>query len=401
MAIKLFEDTYNQSFINGDYQELRKAQKELEDNSSWEHNVSNISVLPLDNPMEAEVLSLDPSNTIPKDILLDTVENCGLMLSYDNKRECLRDCAMPSLLSTVEIRGIGVFRPEKPQQAIALTALLTGCRSYSSILKRAGKVAAIVSQKYEHMPISGLLDAADELTNYLGDAEFISGCVSHSITVAKFQYPQATKDVTAQYGAALATHGRALAPGEELTPVVEFRSSDTTGEAAKLFTYLQFSPGHLMPIGSGVRVNHVTPYEFDENGNRISGMQKFRNEVKLLYSRLEYDIRELVPAMLETPIEYPANTFIGLCKKAQIPQKWGGAIEEEIRNDWPDGSGCTFLDVYEYLTSTTKKALEENSPHSERLLDLEEAIARIAHNRAIWTKYDMPGTVAWVQSLNN
>ena len=398
---KLFEDAYYISFSRGEYPDLRKAQQALEDSTIWEENVAPPAITAMDSPMAAEAYFNTPGNTIPKEILLDTADNFGLMIAYNNKEACLRNCAYPSLLSTIEIRGLGLLKPEKYQQAIALTALLTGSRNYSSVMSRGGKVCAIVSPKYNHMPIPELLEITDHLDAYLGTPDFVSGCVSHALTVAKFEYPDAAKDVTDTYGKILATHGRSLAPGEKLTPVVEFRSSDTTGEAAKLLTYLQISPGHLMPIGEGVRVNHVRPTDCDENGNRMTALEKFRQEAQLLYSRLDYDMKELFPAMLNTPIEYPVNTFIGLCKKAQIPQKWGGPVEEELRADWPDHSGCTFLDVYEYLTSTTKKALEENTPHSERLLDLEEGIARIAHNRALWTKYDLPGTVAWVQAVNN
>lgn len=394
-------DSYWENFTAGEYPALCDAQQELEKQTTWTNEVKKISILPLDTPMDVEVEMLDPANKISKEVLLDTAENCGLMLNFDGQKECLRDCAMPSLMSTVEIRGVGVFRPEKTQQAIALTALLTGCRTHSKVMTRAGKVSAIVSPKYSEMPISQLLSITDNLDAYLGTPEFISGCVTHSLTVAKFRYPDATKDITAAYSKVLAAHGRTLSPGEELTPIVEFRSSDTSGEAAKLLTYLQLSPGHLMPIGEGVRVNHVTPLEYDDKGQRISAMDKFEQEAQLIYSRLEYDVNNLIPEMLNTEIYYPANTFVGLCKKARIPQKWGGEVEEEIRSDWPDGSKCTFLDVYEYLTSVTKKALEDNAPHSQRLLDLEEDIARIAHNKAIWTKYDLPGTVAWVQAVNN
>ena len=397
---KMNEDSYFLNFGKGEYPDMQKAQEDLEAATSWEHDIKKMSVIPMDNPMEVETYHNDPSHTIPKEILLDTAENCGLMLVYDYKEACMRDCAIPSLLSTIGIRGEGVFRPEKVAQANGLTAFLTGCRERSMVMTRAGKVSAIVSPKYEHMPIPELLRITDDLDQYLGTPEFVSGCVSHSLTVAKFLYPDAAQAVTDAYRNILAAHGRSMAPGQQIIPVVEFRSSDTTGEAAKLLTYLQLSPGHLMPIGEGVRVNHVAPYEFDEFGNRMTALRKFRLDSQLLYSKLEYDIKELVPAMLETPIEYPANTFIGLCKKAQIPQKWGGAVEEELRQDWPDGSNCTFLDIYEYLTSITKKALEENAPHGARLLDLEEAIARIAHNRALWTKYDLPGTVAWVQAVN-
>lgn len=397
---KLYEDAYSASFEKGEYADLKKAQTDLEAHTTWEKDIKKMEILSLETPMEAEIRYQDPCNKISKEILLDTVDNSGLMVSYNGKEECLRDCAMPSLLSTVEIRGVGIYRPEKTQQAVALTALLTGCREHSTIMSRAGKVSAIVSPKYEHMPIPSLLDITDNLDQYLGTPEFISGCVSHGITVAKFQYPDVAQEITDTYQTVLQAHGRSIGSGEQIIPVVEFRSSDTTGEAAKLLTYLQLAPGHLMPIGDGVRVNHVTPYEFDDNNNRISAIQKFRQESQLLYSKLDYSIKELIPAMLTTPIRYPANTFIGLCKKAQIPQKWGGAVEEELRQDWPDGSECSFLDIYEYLTSVTKKALEENAPHSQRMLDLEEAIARIAHNRAIWTRFDLPGTVAWVQAVN-
>lgn len=393
-------DSYWENFTAGEYPALCDAQQKLEKQTTWTNEVKKISILPLDTPMDVEVEMLDPANKISKEVLLDTAENCGLMISFDGQKECLRDCAMPSLMSTVEIRGVGVFRPEKTQQAIALTALLTGCRTHSKVMTRAGKVSAIVSPKYAEMPISQLLSITDDLDAYLGTPEFISGCVTHSLTVAKFRYPDATKDITAAYSKVLAAHGRTLSPGEELTPIVEFRSSDTSGEAAKLLTYLQLSPGHLMPIGEGVRVNHVTPLEYDDKGQRISAMDKFEQEAQLIYSRLEYDVNNLIPEMLNTEIFYPANTFVGLCKKARIPQKWGGEVEEEIRRDWPDGSSCTFLDVYEYLTSVTKLALDDNAPHSQRLLDLEEDIARIAHNKAIWTKYDLPGTVAWVQAVN-
>ena len=396
---KMYEDEFYLNFTRGEYADLRKAQADLEASTVWEENVPPPSVRTMATPMEAEIYFNTPGHNIPKEILLDTADNFGLMLQYNYKEACMRNCAYPSLLSTIEIRGAGLAKPEKPEQAIALTALLTGCRSYSSVMSRGGKVCAIVSPKYNHMPIPALLDITDNLDAYLGTPDFVSGCVSHALTVAKFEYPDATKDITDTYGKILAAHGRSLAPGEQLTPVIEFRSSDTTGEAAKLLTYLQISPGHLMPIGKGVRVNHVRPTDHDENGNRLTALEKFRQEAQLLYSRLDYDMNELFPAMLNTPIEYPGNTFIGLCTKAQIPQKWGGPVEEELRNDWPDHSGCTFLDIYEYLTSTTKKALEENTPHSDRLLDLEESIARIAHNRVLWTKYDLPGTVAWVQSV--
>lgn len=111
-------DSYWENFTAGEYPALCDAQQELEKQTTWTNEVKKISILPLDTPMDVEVEMLDPANKISKEVLLDTAENCGLMISFDGQKECLRDCAMPSLMSTVEIRGVGVFRPEKTQQAI-------------------------------------------------------------------------------------------------------------------------------------------------------------------------------------------------------------------------------------------------------------------------------------------
>lgn len=397
--MKHYEDAYYKSFTTGQYAELRAEQEALEGMTTWEDRVNGMSIIPLSTPMDVEVRSIDPANKISKEILLDTADNLKLMIAYSGKEACLRDCAMPSLLSTVEIRGSGVFRPNPEQQAVALTALLTGCRENSRIMTRAGKVSAVVSHRYEPMPISNLLDICDGLEFLFGRADFQSGFVSHGSTVCQFEYPEAAADATKAYRKALSIAGRTIAADAQITPIIEFRSSDTSGEAAKLLTYLKLAPGQLMPIGEGVKVPHTAPLEYNDDGTRMTAMQKFSNEAQLLYSQLEYDIGDMIPKMLQTQIDHPVNTYIGLCKYAAIPQKWGGEIEEELKSDWPDHSGCTFLDVYEAITKVTAKAVEENDPHSQRLLDLEEAISRIARNRAIWKKFDLPGTVAWVQSI--
>lgn len=397
--MKQHEDAYYESFTAGQYADLRIKQEALEKETTWEDHVSDMEITPLSTPMDVELKSIDPVNSIPKEILLDTADNLKLMITYSGKEACLRDCAMPSLLNTVEIRGCGVFRPKPEQQAVALTALLTGCRENSRIMTRAGKVSAVVSHRYEPMPISHLLDVCDGLELLFGRADFRSGFVSHSSTVCQFEYPEAAADATKAYRKALSDNGRTLASNAQITPIIEFRSSDTSGEAAKLLTYLKLAPGQLMPIGEGVKVPHTAPLEYNDDGTRMTAMQKFSNDAQLLYSQLEYEIGDMIPKMLQTQIDHPANTYIGLCKYAAIPQKWGGEIEEELKTDWPDHSGCTFLDVYEAITKVTAKAVEENDPHSQRLLDLEEAISRIARNRAIWKKFDLPGTVAWVQSL--
>lgn len=391
--MSMYEDCYVATFGCNNYAEMKAEQKKLEAESSWEYDVKSMYVTHLEDPMDAMAKSTTPGNSIPREILMDTVENTSLILNYNGKEACLRDCAMTSLLTTAGESGNGFNRVSSKNQAVCLTALLTGSRERSQILTRAGKVSAVLSSRYEYMPISQLMDICDGLEQSFGDAEFIGGEVNHSMTVAQYRYPQAAKTATTAYNAALAAAGRTSG---EVIPVVEFRSSDTSGESATLLTYLQIRPGHLFPIGEGVKVAHIPPLEFDANGTRLTCMDKFRQESELLFSKLEYDITVIIPKMLDVKIDYPANTFIGLCKYALIPQKWGGLIEEEIRADWPDGSDCTFLDIYEALTQATAHAIKDGlKPHSARILNLEEGISKVARNQNCWKKYDLPGTVAW------
>lgn len=410
-AIKLYEDTFAKAFGRTEYLDLKKLAEDMEADSQW-FSVDGCNFVPIDTPIEALNICATPAgpgSNIPQEVLLDTAdeENAQLGVIFTNDRgeevmECIGASALASIYSNVA--GLRGDRWNK-LPALNKAGVINYCVSTAGTIfvrKASGKVRAMVSPKYQPMPIPELLEVAENLDAYLGTPEFDSGFVDHSVTVCKFLYKDIAKDITDAYRDILALHGRTLGPNAEIIPVVEFRSSDVTNNAAQLLTYLQLAPGHLMPVGEGVRVNHVAPVEFDENGNRKTALQKFREESQLLYSRLEFEMNEMLPAMLDTPIKYPVNTFIGLCKKAQIPQKWGGLVEEELKHNWPDHSGCTFLDIYEALTNVTQKALEETkSPNAARLLDLEEAIARIAHNRALWTKYDLPGTVAWVQAVSN
>lgn len=392
---KLMLDEYYESFGKGEYSKLISAQRDMEAHTFWEDDIvsNQMKVTALADPMDALSKNADPANTIPYDLLYDTTVNAGLMLNYEGKEACLRDCAMQSLKNTAGIDGPGFNRVPKEKLAEGITCFLFGSRDKSKIMTRAGKVSAILSQQYQYMPCTQLLDICDSLQDTFGIADFRGGSICHSMTVAEFEYPDSAQQITAAYNAALINAGKPSTA--QITPVIQFRASDTSNAAAMLITYLKLGPGQLLPIGS-VNVPHVAPREFDANGNRISCIDKFQAEADGLFAKLNYDIADLLPKMLATKIDHPGNCFVGLAKYAGIPQKWGGIVEEEVRMDWPDGSDCTFMDVYEALTQVTALAIRDGlSPYSTRVLDLEEGISKVARIRASWKKYDLPGTVAW------
>ena len=390
--MKTYQDAFIKFFDKSEYALLKATQRDLEAEDLWIDGASKLSVEPLATPMDAELRNTEPLNTIPKEVLLDTCDNAGIMLVFDGREECLRDCAIPSLLNTARISGSGVSKVSKEQLAVGLSAFLTAARGESRILMRAGKIAAVLSPQYQYMPISKLLDICDTLSQQLGPATFLGGFVSHSLTVAQYKFHDKAQEITDAYNSILTAHQ--YPPTRLLTPVVEFRASDTSGEAAKMLTYLH-TGSVLIPVG-GASVVHVPPHDYHPNGLRKTCVEVFEEEAAALYSKLEYDIADVLPKMLSTPIHYPGNTFVGLCKYANIPQKWGGLVEEEVRMDFPDGSDCCFLDIYEALARTTAKAIEGGcEPYANRVLEMEEGICKVSKNTASWRKYDLPGTVAW------
>ncbi|HIT34749.1 MAG TPA: hypothetical protein IAC31_09030 [Candidatus Faecousia intestinigallinarum] len=389
---RLYADDYLQEFGKDQYGEMQIAQAQLDAHTDWRTVSSTMAVLPIDSHLHAELLLSRPENTIPRELLHDTADHAGLILQYQGEESCLRACALPSLLNTIGVSGPVFSRLTKEQLAVALSALLTGARKTSKIMLRAGKASAVLSSQYEYMPITGLLQICGSLEEKFGKSNFLGGNISHSLTMAKFEYPQATKAVTDTYNNILASFGKPLS--SSLTPVVEFRSSDTSGDAAKLITFLS-RDGMLIPLG-GFNVIHIPPQDYHSDGTRKTCMERFQEETALLFSRTIFDIEQNLPAMLATSIHYPGNTFVGLCKYANIPQKWGGIIEEEVRAAYPDGDPCSFLDIYEALVSVTTEARNAGiSPCSLRMMELEEGICKILAKHSCWKQYDLPGTVAW------
>lgn len=386
-------DVFREEFGFGEYELFLAKQQELEQKSRWICDVDNMSVIPVGDSMEAYSIFRDPKNKIPQDILVDTAENAGLILQYMGQKECLRDCAMSSLQRTVGLTGPGYSWLTKYNLAQMLSYALTGSRSNSKLLLRAGKISAVLSGSYEYMAPTVLLDICKDLEQQFGSMEFMGGSIAHNLTTAKFRFPDAAPEITNAYNKILLAAGRPAT--SILTPVVEMRTSDTADEAARLITYLEPDRNRycLIPFGDGIAVKHQPPKEY-VNSNRISCIEKFRQETQTLYAKAGDEIQSLIPSMLNTMIHNAGNAIIGLCKYINIPQKWGGMIEEDARTMY--AQGCTFLDLYMLLTDVTGLAVQEGySPQSMRIINLEEGISKIARNHWVWTKFDQPGTVSW------
>ncbi len=381
-----YQDAYLRSYNNEEkgFDALKHEQKALEADSQWV-SIGEFSVLPMEDESRVVEYQTAHGDHIPVEVLRDTTHNAGLMLSYNGTAMCLRDCAMPSLLHTIGISGDALRRASKEVLANGLSVFNECARKESKLLLRGGKVCAVVSAKYQPMPISELLDACSKLEDNFGTLCFRGGSISHSATVAEFEFPEKANTFSKVYAAAKGSYVG------DIIPIVQFQSSDTSGAAASLRTFLKFN-GIKLPLG-GFRVTHTQKWEGKQ---RTTSMSAFLKELDGVFAKMSYDINKLLPKMLETEINNPGNAFIGLCGYAKIPQKWGGSIEEDIRAQWDGYSGCTMLDLYEAMAETIYGALKEGyQPYSPRVLALEESIAKVAKNPGKWKEYDLPGTVSW------
>ena len=235
-----------------------------------------------------------------------------------------------------------------------------------------------------------LLDIVDRIQDDLGSAQFLHGGVSHAVTTANFRYAEKADEITDLYKLTLGSRNNLV---RSLTPLVEFRSSDTKQEAARLIPQFEAETNYggklTIPFGSSVKVVHK------RTADRTEQMGSFEEEAGMIYAKMQNDIRKVVPKMANTVIHHPGNAVIGLCKYAAIPQKWGGKIEEEVREMYEPDT-CSFLDLYIALTQATALARTDGvSVTSLRMLELEDGIGKIAKNSSKWTAFDLPGTVKW------
>lgn len=378
----LYKDNYCHFFSGcGNFASFLDTQKEIDSRTSWEKIASGFAIIPVID---------DNLTDIPSHIITDTRQNMGVMMLYNTpdgsiREACIRTSAMPSLLATARCNGTAITEASNEDFATILTLCAKSCREQSNLMLRAGKISAVFSTRYQYMPISRLLDVICNLEAKYGIPEFHNGTISHSMTACHLDFPEASGQFTEAYNKYLTRASKS--PHSKLTPVLSFRSSDTSCSAARLDVYLRRSDGAMLPM-CNIAVNHT--------GSEGVCMERFERECFSLFNKAETAIDSIIPKMLDTPIHYPANTFISLCKFAHIPQKFGGIVEEELRGLWEDGDDCTFLDIFELLSKVTAVAVRTGSePLSRSMMNMEDGIAKIARNRAYWTKFDNPGTVAW------
>lgn len=356
-------------------------------NSVWEAGVGSnqLQTRALMGTIEKESLVRDFG--ISELTAQDTCENSRLMLQYNGKEECLRNCAFAGLLDTARIRG-GCFR-DMPVEATSdvINTALKYARGSSLLLHRGEKITAIMSDAsngYRIMEqdklVDILLNGIEQ--NGMGNPLFAGGFVNHEFTKAVFELPDAQKTLNRVYQDAI-KNGRKT----EIMPAVEFRTSDVRNSAATI------SPIYRLNNRSGGYFALTSPLKVDHRragGKNKDGLEAFADMTARIYIRFK-DAEETIEAMSKTWIHYPLNAFILMTQKVGLPKKYAKEGYEDLER-YTGGTACSMYDVYMSIVLANETA-KNAGLQGLALSNIEDCVAAVLSLN--WTDYDMPGVVAW------
>lgn len=356
-------------------------------NSVWEAGVASnmLQTRALMGTIEKESLVRDLG--ISELTAQDTCENSRLMLLFNGKEECLRNCAFSGLLDTARIRG-GCFR-DMPVEATSdvINTALKYARGSSLLLHRGEKITAIMSDAsngYRIMEQDKLVDILLDgiKKNGMGNPLFTGGFVDHEFTEATFELPDAQKALNQIYQDAI-KNGRKV----DVMPAIQFRTSDVRNSAATIAPVYRFGSraGGYFTLASPLKVDHRR-----SGGRNKDGLDAFEDMTARIYARFK-DTEETIEAMSKVWIHYPLNAFILMTQKVGLPKKYAKEGYEDLER-YTGGTSCSMYDVYMSIVlanETAKKA----GLQGLALSNVEDSVAAVLSLN--WTDYDIPGVVAW------
>ena len=164
-------DNYNRVFV--DFDEFKEEIKNVDTNSTWIPKIDS-SVLTLKSFEEIEAPEIEKECNVSLESAVDTSNNTGFVLKYGKNSYLVRDTALDSILETAKIKGAALTRMPQYLFAEVLNKCFTVAKGDSLLLLRGEKVCACLSDLYEIMPISKLVDITERaLNDKFGNLKFV------------------------------------------------------------------------------------------------------------------------------------------------------------------------------------------------------------------------------------
>ena len=372
-------------------EELFENVKDMEKNSEWIPGIPS-NALSLESIFPIDVCETAANCRFNEDLAMETASSTGsqLFLSSDatGRNFLVRNCAKGTLAETAKLSGSALGRMGPEVYADTLNNGFSVARGSSMLLIRYGKLSSCHSDGdggYAVMPISEpLADSKKVIKEKFGDARFESGYNSHSYTEAFWTLPTAQNRLVKSYQDALDDIGCDSQYPINFMPGLRFWSSDTANACAVLQPVFQMDGSRNIAFCDGVRVKHT------KKSSSSYGTELFKQEIADIYAKFDASI-EAIKSLAKVNIYHPENVVISLCKKFNIPKKYGEAAREEIVQF---ASNCISAhDVYLAMTCVPAEARDREA--SKWVINnLEEAVAKIVHI-SDWKEFDVGGTVVW------
>lgn len=387
-------DTYE--VFTKDKDELMDEIRKMEAESHWDSGVNGDSISAFGvQPLEVSAVAADAkvrngkygfvsnAENLDDEAILDTANGCGLLVAYNYNLYAARDTAVPGLHDTAKLYGSAFSRMDAHTHAEVLQYGLNVAKTKNLVLQRCGKVSAVHSASYEIMPISRLMETLDSvLPARFGQCKFLHGTNTHSMTTAVWALEGAQQDILEKYQNALDAAGAPSIMPVAWMPVVYFESSDTALSAARAVPCFMDDRGCISRFTDGVQIKHV---------KSAGGCDKFAVEIGNMWALFDESM-EKITDLAGICIRHPANAFVAICNKLQIPAKWAGKTHAFLENFQINGQYLSAHDIYVIATQMPKNAKEIGASPAI-IKNLTEQVGRMLD--VDWEEFDIGGTVAW------
>lgn len=373
-------DAYAEEFT--DLTSFRAGIDDLEQNSEWMEGIRSSTIRTTGiMGIEAGVVAQD--HGLPPALVADTATSTSLLASVGGELYCVRDTAIVTLEDTAKISGLALSRVSPDNLATILNLSLEVAKGRTMVLNRFGKASAFLSNNYCKMPQPDLMESVvGSLENQFGGIAFQSGYIDHAFTKCTFALEEMQEELTAPYIAALVKSDKAPAA---MMPCVEFRTSDTGCCAATLQPYFKQKGTTPIVLCEPIKVHHK-----HSTGGGAEGIELFEERSRELFSLFKKSA-EKVAEMDSVMVNHPRNALICICKRLNLPRKYGGMVEETLNRELGENP-CSWYDLYLYISEILILAKQDGKTEQE-MWRLSEAVARTVTLNI--HAFDLAGSYAW------
>ena len=358
--------------------------KDREDNSEWLMSPSRdlrFSPLEKGSPAGNLFMQLNALNG-SGDVLIDTMENTGLLMEVNGESYPVRSCALKSVLERARISGNALSKLKKSVFAEILNYCM-GIATGDSLIKIAdAKVSAVHGGDPKDYAKMEMLDLFEHVFDYLNcefpGHHFITAHFDHAMVTAIWRLDGQANQLMDTYKREVAAKG--LDPNG-IVPALRFSTSDVGMGGANLYPiFFRGSNNRIVPLGYPIKTEHRYGVDLDY----------FDKQLRLLYARFGDAIKAQM-RLLDIEIRYPCTTLLGVLKKIGAPKKYSYDAADNfmaINGDTP----CTAYELYLQMSEVIFEA-QCDGVAGIRIAQLEETIARAL--RVAWSDFDRPGEFKW------